>query len=275
MAKMEIRSQTLFSFSDVRVDAVRCPGHDSIQPESVPATRVVVPYRGLFVQHTDRGCTVADPNQLILFSAERPYRVTHPVQGGDACLSLTMGARFFQGFSGSLSPSGRRVDSGGSILLSSRDQLSIHSLWADLRHGRGKEKDIALRIARWVGSVLRRLAPREIDDKSADVIKHVKALFMADLSAKWTLAEIGEAVGRSPGYLTQLFQRVEGEPLHRYHIRLRLAAALERLPSCSNLTGLALDLGFSHHSHFSASFRRHFGVTPSAFRVYASPSSTI
>ena len=28
------------------------------------------------------------------------------------------------------------------------------------------------------------------------------------------------------------------------------------------LSALALDLGFSSHSHFTTAFRRHFGVTP-------------
>jgi AraC-like DNA-binding protein len=33
------------------------------------------------------------------------------------------------------------------------------------------------------------------------------------------------------------------------------------------LTRLALDLGYSSHSHFTASFRRAFGLTPSAART--------
>jgi len=32
------------------------------------------------------------------------------------------------------------------------------------------------------------------------------------------------------------------------------------------LTSLALDLGFSSHSHFSAAFKRAYGQTPSAFQ---------
>ena len=56
-------------------------------------------------------------------------------------------------------------------------------------------------------------------------------------------------------------------PLHRYLTRLRLRAALERLAGGANdLTALALDLGFSSHSHFADAFRREFGRTPSAVR---------
>jgi AraC-like DNA-binding protein len=38
-----------------------------------------------------------------------------------------------------------------------------------------------------------------------------------------------------------------------------------RLPeSRGNLTALALELGFASHSHFTDTFRRAFGVAPSA-----------
>ena len=52
-------------------------------------------------------------------------------------------------------------------------------------------------------------------------------------------------------YLTQVFQQVEGVPLYRYQLRLRLARALELLPRYDDLTSLSLDLGFYSHSHFS------------------------
>jgi AraC-like DNA-binding protein len=47
---------------------------------------------------------------------------------------------------------------------------------------------------------------------------------------------------------------------------LRLARALVELPHADDLSTLALEVGFSSHSHFSAAFRRAFGCTPSQFR---------
>lgn len=35
----------------------------------------------------------------------------------------------------------------------------------------------------------------------------------------------------------------------------------------SNLTDLALDLGFADHSHFTNAFRREWGISPSEFRT--------
>ena len=71
-------------------------------------------------------------------------------------------------------------------------------------------------------------------------------------------------------YLTQVFQQVEGLPLYRYQLRLRLARALDLIAGHEDLSGLAHDLGFSSHSHFTAAFRQAFGLTPSEFHASVS-----
>ncbi len=72
-------------------------------------------------------------------------------------------------------------------------------------------------------------------------------------------------VGVSPVYLTQVFRQVEGMPLYRYQLNLRLSRALDLLGEYSDLTMLALDLGFSSHSHFTFAFRKAYGAAPAEF----------
>ena len=96
------------------------------------------------------------------------------------------------------------------------------------------------------------------------LVDRVKVLLAGDLSRRWTLADIAADIRGSPVYLTQVFQQVEGMPLYRYHLRLRLARALDLIAGREDLSALAQDLGFSSHSHFSAAFRQHYGVTPGA-----------
>jgi AraC-like DNA-binding protein len=98
------------------------------------------------------------------------------------------------------------------------------------------------------------------------LVDRAKLVLAADLSRRWTLAEIAAQVGGSPVYLTQAFQQVESLPLYRYQLRLRLARALDLIPRYDDLSALSLDLGFSSHSHFSAAFQRTYGRTPSGFR---------
>jgi AraC family transcriptional regulator len=91
-------------------------------------------------------------------------------------------------------------------------------------------------------------------------------LLASDPWRRWTLAEMAGKVSVTPVYLTDAFRRVEGVPLYRYHLRMRLALALNLLADCNDLTTLAIDLGFASHSHFSASFKRTYGLTPSDFQ---------
>jgi AraC-like DNA-binding protein len=98
------------------------------------------------------------------------------------------------------------------------------------------------------------------------LLRRAKELLEAELANPIRLGHVARAVGASPAYLTDLFRRLEGVSMHRYVAQLRLARALVELPHADDLSTLALEVGFSSHSHFTAAFRRAFGCTPSQFR---------
>jgi AraC-like DNA-binding protein len=100
-------------------------------------------------------------------------------------------------------------------------------------------------------------------------VDRAKLVLARDLARRWTLAEVAAEVGVSAVYLTQSFRDVEGVPLYRYQLRLRLARALDLLAEVDDLTALGLHLGFSSHSHFTAAFQQAYGRTPSEFRQAA------
>jgi AraC-like DNA-binding protein len=106
-------------------------------------------------------------------------------------------------------------------------------------------------------------APRGTAGKKK-LVERAKLVLASDLARRWTLSDVAAQVGVSPVYLTQLFKQVEGMPLYQYQLRLRLARALELLPG-ADISALSMDLGFSSHSHFTASFRRAYGRTPVEF----------
>src|SRR6266508_3072776 len=109
------------------------------------------------------------------------------------------------------------------------------------------------------------------EDDHADHVEAAKTYLASRMSERVTLGDVARAVGTSPFHLARLFRRRTGAPVHRYLMCLRLRASLERLADGANdLTALALELGFSSHSHFTDSFRREFGRTPSDVRRGAS-----
>ena len=100
-----------------------------------------------------------------------------------------------------------------------------------------------------------------------ELAEAAKAELAAAPAARTTLDQLARRLHVSAFHLARVFRAETGFALADYRRTLRLRAALERLPdSGRDLSGLALDLGFSSHSHFAASFRREFGVQPAVLR---------
>jgi AraC-like DNA-binding protein len=100
------------------------------------------------------------------------------------------------------------------------------------------------------------------------VVEDAKALLTARFTEHLTLDELGRAVNVSPFHLARSFRRHTGYTLHEYRTHLRLRAAFERLAAGDeDVAVIARAVGFSSHSHLTASFRRAFGVPPSRVRT--------
>jgi AraC-like DNA-binding protein len=269
---MELSTQLLLDTPALAVRDVVCAGarrHRS-EEEFAEATCLVFPYRGVYVRHVGRSDSVAEANQLLFFNQEEGYRVSHPVEGGDACLSLAIGEIWLRELA---TPVALR---NGAILAFRRERLRIDSrtqaLVALIRHGLKTHGAETLEAETLVLTLVRRALgertshPPRGSAGRQKLVDRAKLVLASDLGRRWTLSDIAADVGVSPVYLTQVFQQVEGLPLYRYQLRLRLARALHLLGRCEDLSRLSLDLGFSSHSHFSFAFRQLYGRTPAEFR---------
>ena len=82
----------------VSVWDVVCQGkckHKSAE-ECAAATYLVFPYRGIYMHHVGREEAVAEANQVLFINEDEPYQVSHPVEGGDSCLSIGVNAPMLQ-----------------------------------------------------------------------------------------------------------------------------------------------------------------------------------
>jgi AraC-like DNA-binding protein len=120
-------------------------------------------------------------------------------------------------------------------------------------------------------------ASSRIAKASADrAVERARELLASDPSSSHSLHDIAGAVAASPFHLARCFKRVNGIGLHCYRTHLRMGLALSRLGQGEDdLTGLALDLGYSSHSHFTAVFGTHFGVSPSRAREFLARRAAI
>jgi AraC family transcriptional regulator len=241
--------------------------------ECAISTELVFPYRGVYIRHLASDQAVAEANQVLFFNAGEPYRVSHPVTGGDASLSLAVAESPLH----EMTPAESLREC--TKLAFRRQRLRIdartQALVAMLRHSLRRKVAEPLEAESLALTLIQRaLGPRTTHAAASTIgrqrlVDRVKLVLASDPTRRWTLSEIASEVRGSPVYLTQVFQQVEGLPLYRYQLRLRLARALDLLDSYDNLTSLGLDLGFSSHSHFSAAFRDLYGRSPSEFKQFA------
>ncbi len=245
--------------------------HEKTAEDFCDVFQVCFPYRGLGVWHVGSDDVVADANRILFITAGESFRMSGPVGGGYAELIVTPDVALLAEIAGA-----GRAGLRGHPRFRFRSGLAmppVQSLRARFLHWARTATDPEdLEAEEFVIALLRatfdcalRATPR-CSAATARLIRRTKELLESDLSKRLRLTEISRTVGASPAYLTDTFRRVEGLTLHRYLLRLRLARALVELPYTDDLTALALDLGFSSHSHFSAAFRRTFGCAPSTFR---------
>lgn len=91
-------------------------------------------------------------------------------------------------------------------------------------------------------------------------------LFATRFNEQLTLQRIAEQLYVSPYHLSRVFREQVGCTLHHFLEQMRLRVAHERIGDYSNnLIQLALDVGYTTHSHFTDAFRRNFGYPPSQF----------
>jgi AraC family transcriptional regulator len=254
------------------VESLRVAGPRMPRPRSEsysPDFQVCLPYHGAFVWHVGSDDVVADLNRVLFVAGGEGFRISQPIHGGYAELIVTVRP---ERLAEMLEVSEHRLADHALFRQRSRPaDLSLQRLGAACLHRSYREDGNELAGEEWLVDFLRAslVAPsptREVSPSTARVIGRAKTYLSANLSAPVRLTQVARAVGTSPAYLTTVFRRVEGRPLHKYLMQLRLARALVELPHTTDLTELACALGFSNHSHFTAMFRRAFGCTPSSFR---------
>ncbi|NTH14719.1 helix-turn-helix transcriptional regulator [Agrobacterium rhizogenes] len=265
----------LLKTKTVTIRDVLCDGacrHKSVE-ECAHSTSLVYPYRGVFMRHVGRKDVVAEANQVLFFNREQEYRISHPIEGGDACIDVSIDEALLD----ELAPKDQAQTADALIFRRQRRRIDprAQALVALLRHSLKRGAAETLEAETLALTLVRRsLGERTSHAAGATIgrqklVDRAKLVMSSDLAHRWTLADIAHDVGVSPVYLTQVFQQVEGIPLYRYQLRLRLARALDLLGEYDDLTALGLDLGFSSHSHFSAAFKQAYDRTPAEFQRLA------
>ena len=243
--------------------------------------QLLIARSGVFATRRGREALVVGPAQVLFQNAGEPYRVIHPVPGGDRCTVLRFSATALTEALAGYEPASRerpdapfRIGHGpvGLPVL-----LRLHRLRQRLRRGEAsplEAEEEAFEVLRRAAGDAYRARGTPSEARLPGTVAHRRRLVEAARlriasrpGDEHSLTRLAREVGGSPFHLARIFRQETGLPIHRYLTRVRLALALARLEQGeSNLSALALDLGFSSHGHFTAVFRSAFGAPPSRLR---------
>jgi AraC-like DNA-binding protein len=260
----------------------RCAEGQPVSSEEwAPGFEIDLPRTGAYLRRSSYGRDLADANSAIFFRKGQPYDIQHPLGGGDRTTVFVLDEQVLREFVGRHSRGGNRAQPDifpvGLIRITSREQALHHALLRALAVGHSTDpllvQEIAFTLIREL--LLRAHAddhkrdplPQTEDRQRSDLADRVKMHLIERLNESVSLESLAGHLNYSPFYLAHMFRLTTRMTIHRTLVRLRLAEAIERIADLPdrNLADLALDLGFSSHSHFTSVFSREFGFPPSAF----------
>lgn len=283
----QLSFQSLYKSALVAVTDYRCRAcrGGPAAEERADSHNIVILRHGVFSKHLGRHKVTADVNQAVFFSKDLPYRVSHPADCGDRGTVFIVSEpeliniiREFDPDIDEYSEQPFPFAAGPCSTITFRRQRELvrrleFAGRSDFVDGLCIDETALTIVSDVLSAAYERLSLPQKSVRRATTIDHAerveaaKQYLACHIGEHVTLDGLARSVHVSPFHLSRIFQYRTGITLHRYLMRLRLRQAFERLADGEqDLTMLALDLGFSSHSHFTDAFRREFGCAPSAVR---------
>lgn len=277
----------IFESSIFQITDYRCSGHHHKGEEYAEQHEIVLPRSGTYTRYDASGWAVADANQVLFFHQNQPYQISHPVQGADCSTIIVIEPRTLVDLLAEYDPAvedrrGKPFPAGG-MTINSRYRVALYSM---LRHAQNNsfcerlavEEALLCLMGELVAEVYtsigkdrpkRRAKRTATKNAYADIARQTQIVIGEQFQDQLSIGQIAQQVNSSAYHLCRIFKWQTGISIHTYLHRVRLLHALDQLAEQPhiNLTVLALNSGFSNHSHFSTAFLSEFGLTPSQFRA--------
>jgi AraC family transcriptional regulator len=274
-------SRTVHDSDDVAMGTFRCPREVPVFEDTGPIERFVVvfPRTSVWIQHRDGKPFVADPLLVTIYNRGQRYN-RYPISAeGDRSEWWALAPALAREVAAAVDPRSAedpdrpyrwQVGSADSALYADQRRL-FRRIRAGLAEPLEIDEEILSLVRRVLESAARSDGARPPRQRSTsrrtELAEAARERLSLRLAEPLRLAEIASALGVSPFHLAHAFRSYTGGSLHAARLEIRLRVALECVAQPgADLAAVALALGFSSHSHFTAAFRRRFGSPPSAWR---------
>ncbi len=262
----------------VVVGAFRCPTTHPRFQDSGPIQNdiFVFPRSSVRIRHAGGPAFVADRTMATVYNRGQVYDRRAVAEEGDRSdwFAVPRTAAYEAVLAHGLEPGAEGPFSFPFVAVSDEAYLSQRRIFRRVQRGmspRAIEEEVYALLDDVVFQAAKarreRGTGRRCDRSTREIGEEVRRLIAARFEEDWPLARLSQHFGVSAFRLCRAFRKSVGATIHRHLLTLRLRASLDRLEHPgADITALALDLGFSSHSHFTALFGRSFRETPSACR---------
>jgi AraC family transcriptional regulator len=271
--------RVVFATDSITIGAFRCSTAHPSFSDSGPIRQdcFVFPRTAVVIEHDGARPFVADPTVITLYNRSQVYGRRPVSRDGDRCDWFAVSRDLLRGALADRDRAAADSDrpmrfmhapSDAATYLEQR-RLFTTVCNADTLDPLAVEERVVALLDRVLQLAYRAHRSRAAADRR-------RTALLADATRQWiapraaerlTLSRIAAAMDCSVFHLCRSFRRATGLTLHDYREQVRLRLALERVVDAErDLSRLALDLGYSSHSHFTAAFGRAFGAPPSAAR---------
>ncbi|OMF38065.1 DNA-binding response regulator [Paenibacillus sp. FSL H8-0548] len=99
-------------------------------------------------------------------------------------------------------------------------------------------------------------------------VEEAKGYIERNLSKELSLEEVADMLGLNASYFSQLFKQMTGETFVHYRIKRRMELAKKLLAAGNHkITDVSYEVGYADHPHFTKTFKKFTGYTPSEYRA--------
>jgi AraC-like DNA-binding protein len=237
--------------------------------------QISIPLSGVNVREVNGKRYTISPLHATLSNRGAVYRVGHPYGSGEIQLNIVLQEELLLALLCAKAPDAENRPESPfvepQVLLASKLHLAAHLLMATTRLKSSSalelEEATITFVERLLGTVGDNANISVASLRDLELAQRAQALLASCYSQPITLHDLASKLGTSVYHLCRVFRRTTNSTLWSQVQRLRARAALTQLANGErDLTELGLSLGYSHHSHFSAAFRREIGLTPSIAR---------
>lgn len=102
-----------------------------------------------------------------------------------------------------------------------------------------------------------------------NIVNKAEDFIEQNLSMRITIDDVAGSLGISPFHFHRIFRSYTKEPFYKFVSRIKMersAIVLVILPKLS-ITEIAFRYGYGDSSSYSRAFKKHFSISPSAFRL--------